>query len=473
MKPGRPLAHLFPVALLLFATSTPPALAATDPSFQFTATARDFGSYFPSYLANGYFSTMTSPRGTEPNAAYMVAFMDYKPGDISRPAAIPGWSEIDYNPGGGWLNRTRLDGSIFQDYAQTLDMRDATLTTRYRFTYANKASDIEVTTFVSQASPHLAATRIAITPQFDGQVQLSFPLRLWSEHQPRFPIASMGGEEMIAAVIASGQNLDNKPVPTPDRAPVWYAGYTQVLSADGNAKALTLQLKGRALQGLGMAEAAAIGLPEGLSPDTVKLERTPTRLSLEITATLHKGQRYVFTKYLALSREGWGDDQDVLALASAARKAGFDRLLADHRAAWHKLWQSDIVIDGKPAVQKAVHSDLYYLLSNTTVGTAWPMGACALTPNYAGHAFWDSDSWVFPALLLLHPDRAKPIVMFRARTTEPARERARQYGARGTMYPWEADPQTGVDVTPHFAWEVYREVHVNADIAIAQWQYYL
>lgn len=460
----------FLLAITLFAA---PASAATDPSFLFTATAKDFASYFPGYLANGYFSTMTSPRGTEPNASYMVAFMDYKPGDISRPAAIPGWSEIDYNPGGGWLNRTRLDAGIFQRYAQTLDMHDATLTTRYRFAYANKASDIEVTSFVSQASPHLAAIRMAITPQFDGQVQLSFPIRLWSEHQPRFPIASMGGEEMIAAVIASGQSLDNKPVPTPDRAPVWYPGYTQVRSAEGDANALTLALKGRAQHGLGMAEAAAIGLPEGLSPDTVKLERTSTRLSLDITATLHKGQRYVFTRYVALSRDGWGDDGDVLALASAARKAGFDRLLADHRAAWHKLWQSDIVIDGKPAVQKAVHSDLYYLLSNTTVGTAWPMGACALTPNYAGHAFWDSDSWVFPALLLLHPERARPIVMFRDRTTEPARARARQYGVQGTMYPWEADPQTGVDVTPHFAWEVYREVHVNADIAIAQWQYYL
>lgn len=470
MKRTRAVTAAFLLAMTLLAG---PVAAATDPSFLFTATAKDFGSYFPSYLANGYFSTMTSPRGTEPNASYMVAFMDYKPGDISRPAVVPGWSEIDYNPGGGWLNRTRLDAGIFRGYAQTLDMQSATLTTRYRFAYASKASDIEVTSFVSQASPHLAAIRIAITPQFDGPVQLSFPIRLWSEHQPRFPIASMGGEEMIAAVIASGQNLDNKPVPTPDRAPVWYPGYTRVLSSSGDSKALTLQLKGRAQHGPGMAEAAAIGLPPGLSPDTVKLERTPTRLSLEITATLHKGQRYVFTKYVALSRDGWGDDADVLALATAARTTGFDRLLADHQAAWHRLWQSDIVIDGDPAVQKAVHSDLYYLLSNTTVGTAWPMGACALTPNYAGHAFWDSDSWVFPALLLLHPERAKPIVMFRARTTEPARARARQYGVQGTMYPWEADPQTGVDVTPHFAWEVYREVHVNADIAIAQWQYYL
>jgi trehalose/maltose hydrolase-like predicted phosphorylase len=30
-----------------------------------------------------------------------------------------------------------------------------------------------------------------------------------------------------------------------------------------------------------------------------------------------------------------------------------------------------------------------------------------------------------------------------------------------------------VDHTPHFAYGVFREIHVNADIAIAQWQYYL
>ena len=137
------------------------------------------------------------------------------------------------------------------------------------------------------------------------------------------------------------------------------------------------------------------------------------------------------------------------------------------------MWKSDILVDGDANVQKAIHSDLYYLLSNTTVGTAWPMGACALTPNYAGHAFWDSDSWVFPSLLLLHPERAKPIVQFRARTMAPARARAKQYDVKGTMYPWESDPETGVDHTPRFAYEVYREIHVNADIAIAQWQYWL
>ena len=87
-----------------------PAPAAPDSSFVLRASAEDFASYFPSYLANGYFSTMTAPRGTEGNLAYMVAFMDYAEDDISRPAAIPGWSEIDYSTGDSgaghfWMNQ--------------------------------------------------------------------------------------------------------------------------------------------------------------------------------------------------------------------------------------------------------------------------------------------------------------------------------------------------------------------------------
>jgi trehalose/maltose hydrolase-like predicted phosphorylase len=223
-----------------------------------------------------------------------------------------------------------------------------------------------------------------------------------------------------------------------------------------------------------MAQAAAIGLPTDVKAQDVKLVSEPYRLGLRLSVPVRKGVTYRFVKYVAVARQNWGgDSKDTLALARDARRAGFDPLLEAHREAWHRLWESDIVIDGAdPKIQQAVRSDLYYLLSNTTVGTSWPMAACALTPNYAGHAFWDSDSWVFPSLLLFHPERAKPIVMFRHRTMQPARDRARQYGVKGTMYPWEADPETGVDHTPYFAYGVFREIHVNADIAIAQWQYF-
>src|SRR5471032_2052971 len=122
---------LIPV-LSWLALVTGPAVGAPDSSFSLSASAEDFGNYFPSYLANGYFSTMTAPRGTEGNLAYMVAFMDYTKDDIARPAAIPGWSEIDYstgNSGAGhfWMNQVPLNPAWFVDYSQVLNMQDATL----------------------------------------------------------------------------------------------------------------------------------------------------------------------------------------------------------------------------------------------------------------------------------------------------------------------------------------------------------
>lgn len=134
-------ARLFATLLLAAPFAASLARPATDPGFLLTATSKDFDAYFPSYLANGYFSTMTSVRGTDPAMAYMVAFMDYTRDDISRPAAIPGWSEIDYNPGTGWMNAVRLDPEIFSGYAQTLNMHDGTLTTRYRFRYVKNPTD--------------------------------------------------------------------------------------------------------------------------------------------------------------------------------------------------------------------------------------------------------------------------------------------------------------------------------------------
>lgn len=475
MKLGRQLAAC---ALSCIATV---AYCDPDPSFVLSTTSTAVDSYFPTYLANGYLSTMSGARGTESNLAYLVAFMDYAKEDIARPAAIPGWSGIDYSTGKSsagefWLNNVKLGPQAFAGYRQTLNLYDGTLTTSYRYTDdSKKSTDVRVVTFASQAAPHLAATRLSITPAFTGTVQLQFWFTLWAPHQPRFPIRTMSGDAMQAAVAANAMNV-LEPVnhSTPDRAPVWYYGHTAVRAPGADGHALTFWLDGTAEQGLTMAQAAAIGLPADLQPAAVKVIRNPYQLGLLVNVPVQQGRTYSFTKYVAISRQGWGGKaQATLAMAQQARQQGFEQLLAAHAAAWHELWKSDIVVDGDAHAQQALHSDLYYLLSNSTVGTAWPMGACALTPNYAYHAFWDSDSWVFPALLLLHPERAKPIVMFRHRTMEPARARARQYGVRGTMYPWEADPETGVDHTPYFAYGVFREIHVNADIAIAQWQYYL
>ena len=63
------------------------------------------------------------------------------------------------------------------------------------------------------------------------------------------------------------------------------------------------------------------------------------------------------------------------------------------------------------------------------------------------HIFWDSDTWMFPPLLLTHPDIARSLVAFRSRTLEAARANARANGRGGAMYPWEAD-ERGRETTP-------------------------
>jgi trehalose/maltose hydrolase-like predicted phosphorylase len=454
--------------------------AATDPTFTLSASAENFGNYFPSYLANGYFSSMTAPRGTEGNLAYMVAFMDYAKDDEARPAAIPGWSEIDYSTGDSaaghfWMNQVPVNSALFQDYRQTLDLHEATLITTYRYVDHKRSTRVKVTTFVSQASTHLAATQISLTPDFDGTVELSFALNLWAPYEPRLPLAKLTGEQMQEAVAAHNMQLVAIPPATPDRAPVWYHGDTHVLEAGGDVKELTLTLDGRAEQGLSMAEAAAIQLPDGVPASAIELYKSPYRLALNLKIQVRKDRTYTFTKFIAASREGWGGDAKAdLELATQARKAGFDDLLDKHRGAWRDLWRSDIAIEGDARAQTAVHSDLYYLLATSTPDTHWPMGACGLSTGYTGHVFWDSDTWIFPALLLLHPERAKSLAMFRAYTLPAAKDRAKARGLKGAMYPWEADPENGSEQTPHFAYVLgEREIHVNADVALAQWQYWL
>jgi trehalose/maltose hydrolase-like predicted phosphorylase len=393
---------------------------------------------------------------------------------------VPGWTAIDFAPGeagskAGWVGEAPLTAEHFSDYRQTLDMQDATLTTRYSYADQGRRVAVRVMTFVSESSAHLAVTRVSITPDYDGWMRFSFPLTLWAQHTPRFPLGRWSGPEQDKMLAARGISLRPRPPATPDRAALWYPGYTQVMQSGGDARTRSLWLSGRAAGGLSMAMAAAVALPAQTGSARVSVSHDAHRLALEVSLRVAKGHTYDFTKYAALSRAGWGGDgaQD-LALARQARTLGFDRLADEQRAAWRTLWQSDIVIEGDPRAQEVAHSQLYLLIASSTPDTAWSAGPCGLTPCYAGHVFWDSDTWMFPALLLLHPRRAQSIVAFRERTLAAARERARRHGYRGAMFPWESDPQNGTDQTPFSAHVLAEsENHVNSEVAIAQWQYYL
>ncbi|MBK5270844.1 MAG: glycoside hydrolase family 65 protein, partial [Bacteroidia bacterium] len=155
-----------------------------------------------------------------------------------------------------------------------------------------------------------------------------------------------------------------------------------------------------------------------------------------------------------------------------AKMEGRDRLIKFHTRAWEELWQSDILIEGDPQSQQDIHSMLYHLYSFIREGTALspsPMGLSGL--GYNGHVFWDTELWMFPAVLVLHPELAKSMIEYRYERLEAAKRNAFSKGFKGAMYPWES-AETGVEETPVWALSGPFEHHITACVGIAAWNYY-
>jgi len=155
-----------------------------------------------------------------------------------------------------------------------------------------------------------------------------------------------------------------------------------------------------------------------------------------------------------------------------AKLEGRDRLIKFHNKAWDDLWTSDIQIEGDEQSQQDVHSMLYHLYSFSRAGTAYspsPMGLSGL--GYNGHVFWDCDVWMYPAMLVLHPDIAKSMVEYRFERLDAARKNAFSHGYKGAMFPWES-ADSGVEETPVWALSGPFEHHITADVALAAWNYY-
>ncbi len=155
-----------------------------------------------------------------------------------------------------------------------------------------------------------------------------------------------------------------------------------------------------------------------------------------------------------------------------AKLEGRERLINFHTKAWEDIWKSDIVVEGDPQSQQDVHSMMYHLYSFSREGTALspsPMGLSGL--GYNGHVFWDTDLWMYPAVLVLHPEMAKSMVGYRFQRLEAAKRNAFSKGYKGAMFPWES-AETGVEETPVWALSGPFEHHITACVGIAAWNYY-
>jgi len=216
------------------------------------------------------------------------------------------------------------------------------------------------------------------------------------------------------------------------------------------------------------------GEPHGSEPKVIHEMWDNNMHLMKFSKTIKAGTSYTYA--VAGSSITSAQHEDPLNEAERmtifAKLEGKERLMNFHNKAWDSLWTSDIVIDGDPQSQQDVHSMLYHLYSFTREGTGYslsPMGLSGL--GYNGHVFWDADLWMFPALLVMHPELAKNMVDYRFNRLDEAKRNAFSHGYKGAMFPWES-AETGVEETPVWALSGPFEHHITADVALAAWNYY-
>lgn len=478
-----------------------------DSGYVFSHRDVDPTRYHPLFLSNGFWGVKSSIRGTDATVGFLGGLIDRTPGDVSRPAALPGANGIDCFNGAAWLNSGKLSPDVLRDYRRTLQLRTGVLETSYRWDEGGKVVAVTCATFVSRENPHLTVSSFALTPAQSGMMRFRFKLGRVAPQSQRLALAELSWSELKSvlsrsdATVESDDAPDERPEPPaeiltwfdlqaalasegrslrlgsptdPTRAALWYPGEVDVDAAEVNAEQLVLALLGRARHGVAFGTAVSIEVPGSVVLVDITAHVEEMTAVLEFSAELEKGKTHTFVSYTSVSRAGWGNEPGAdVARALASRERGWNAMMDGQRSASSPLWRAGIEIDGDPQLQQVVRAELFQLLQNTTQGFFGGIGACGLTPNYYGHVFWDADSWLFPVLLLLHPERARNIVDFRFRTLGWAMANAARRGLRGAMYPWEADAESGTEQTPRFAGvNGEREIMLNGCIAMAQWQYY-
>jgi trehalose/maltose hydrolase-like predicted phosphorylase len=215
---------------------------------------------------------------------------------------------------------------------------------------------------------------------------------------------------------------------------------------------------------------------EGMKqPHMIHQEWDQNRHLIQFTKELKKGQTITFSVVGSEASSAQFSDprNEAERLSIFASLEGTNRLIQRHNEAWAHLWNGDIKITGNIQDQRDVRFSLYNLYSFIRSGTDYslsPMGLSGL--GYNGHVFWDAEIWMYPSMLLLHPDIAKSMLDYRYKRLGAAKENALSLGYKGAMFPWESD-NTGQEATPVWALSGPFEHHITADIGIAFWNYYL
>ena len=416
---------------VLFSFLVAAAAVAQDP-WIITANKIDLGNYYGATVANGMIGIVSSPEPFKVKDVVLAGAYDlYGRGRVSNFLKsfnlLNMYLEVDGK---------RIGNADASNMKQQLDMHHASFTTT--FDYGDKAA-VTYTYYSLRQLPFTVLMDVAITAKKDINITSA---------------SVMEAPDALKEV----QNYYNEI----DRPHVVISLLTST------AKSPTGKLLMCASNTFLFSE------KHGAEPRVIHEMWDNNMHLMKFSKQLKAGDTYSFSIAGASITSAHHDDplNEAERMAITAKLEGRERLIAFHNKAWDEIWKSDITIDGDAQAQQDIHSMMYHLYSFVREGTALspsPMGLSGL--GYNGHVFWDTEIWMYPAILVLHPEMAKSMVEYRFQRLAAARQNAFNHGYKGAMFPWES-AGTGVEETPVWALSGPFEHHITACVGIAAWNYY-
>ena len=397
-------------------------------------TAKNFSAenYYGVTVANGMIGIVSSPTPLRVKDIVLNgAFDTYGRGRVSNIMKVFSFANMQFDVDG-----KRLGGSDFKNVTQNINLHDAIFTTSFDY------SDVLSVKQDIMALRHLPFSALMV-------IEVT---------------AKKNCEIIPASLIETPDNLKD--------CKNFYAEidrpHTLISLMTSTARSPTGKLN------LAASNTFLFDEAHGSEPRVIHEEWDNNMHLLKFKKNLVAGQTYRFAIVGSVISSAQSPDvqNEAERMTIYASSEKTDKLIARHKAAWAKLWESDIVLEGDDATQRDIHSAMYHLYSFVREGTSYslsPMGLSGL--GYNGHVFWDTELWMFPPLLALHPELALSPMNYRFKGIEAARTNASNYGYSGLKFPWEGD-DTGQESTPVWALSGPFEQHITGCVGYAAWRYF-
>jgi len=415
-------------------------------------------------LSNGYMGVRAATEETyqeETRGCYISGLFDKFPGEVTELANIPDWLNVDL----------KLDGEKFDlktgkilSYQRQLNIQDGQLTRNIEWeSPKGRKTKLSFERFISLDNIHFAALKVKIIPlNYSGAIEIcsgingqttNSGVQHFKEGRLRF------SPEGIISMTSRTQESDIGLVIAAKHLFYLNGEISEVKEEVGSQRRKIF------------------------SSSRYKIKQKE-KLSFVKMVTIYSTNDPNFRGKEKIS------DKEIEKTAidnfKKLIKLGYDKLFEAHKKKWNQLWkQIDIVLDGPDFDQLAIRFSQFHIYQMAPVhDERLSIAAKGLSgEGYKGHVFWDMEIFILPFFIYTFPKIARRLLFYRYRFLDGAREKARENGFKGAMYPWEC-ADTGGEVTPKWGgvdfktgkpqriWTGELEQHITCDIVYSIWHYF-